>query len=515
MIPSDSRGHVHNKEQLEFSYDNDDDEGPPAIQDVDLADVNDDIDLGSLKIQRSHSALSLTAEMELQTIGVPDNVSTSPEPDDFNNPEITSLCEKTEGDPIEQDDNDNKVNIKETRVEKTRTIGTKRRTCLITVAITTFVATLVMVFVIPGRTDSGEKVLQQKLDVDDTPWAFDESEEFSPKDFAIIARSTDDATEELITTAIELLQEELELKVPFPPQIGANLVDIQQLPYDYRNEIPFFWQIPNSGSIMQSVMTACTHLVLASNSGDASNSEPETLSKVNVQGHEYVNVNLGHATGISHASDLGLSASGLADVLVSPHLHYASKLLFDDKHKGRAFTILRHPIERALSTYHVLQSHSTNEELKNMSIEDYVNSQYVETNWLTRFLVNRRQDGVIGYEQVALAKEVLRRKFLIGLYDHFEESIYRVEAFYGWEITAPPGRAGAAKLCHENMIKNARDRDKVDYDFMNSRIQYGDENYKILKEKNRYDLEVYWYAVELFKEQGLFLQEKTGLVPFS
>ncbi len=226
-------------------------------------------------------------------------------------------------------------------------------------------------------------------------------------------------------------------------------------------------------------------------------------------------MNLGHSSGISHASNLGLSTSGLADVIVSPHLHYAAKLLLDNDHKGRAFTILRHPIERALSTYHVLQLHSTNEELKKMTIEDYINSEYVETNWLTRFLVNRRQDGIIGYEQVALAKEVLRRKFLIGLYDHFEESIYRIEAFYGWQITTPPGRAGAAKLCHEKMIKTTRARDQSDYDFMNSKIQYGDENYKILKEKNRYDLEVYYYAVELFKEQGLFLQEKTDLVPFS
>ena len=205
----------------------------------------------------------------------------------------------------------------------------------------------------------------------------------------------------------------------------------------------------------------------------------QSLSKVSVHGHEYVSVNLAHANGISHASDLGLATSGLADVIVSPHLHYATKLIFDEEHKGRAFTILRHPIERALSRYHATQLHSTDDKVKTMSIEEYVKSEYVETNWLTRFLVNRRQDGIIGYEQVALAKEVLRRKFLIGLYDHFEESIYRFEAFFGWRITSPPGRAGAAKICHENLLKNSGERDKADYDFMNSKIQYDDNNYKI------------------------------------
>ena len=269
MNPSDSRGSVHDKEQLEFSYDNDD-EPPPTIHDADLADVNDDIDLES--IQRSQSGMSVTAEMELQTIGVPDSVPSSPEQDESNeNAEITNLCEKTEA----VQDGDDEVNSKGSHVEKTRTVGTKRRTCLIMVTISTFVAILALVLIIPGSIDGGDKVVQQKIGVESSPWEFDESEEFSPKEFAVLARSTDDATEEVITTTIELLKEELELKVPFPPQIGAKLMDSQHLPYDYRKEIPFFWQIPNSGSIMQSIMTACNHLVLASNAGDISNSEPE------------------------------------------------------------------------------------------------------------------------------------------------------------------------------------------------------------------------------------------------
>ena len=195
---------------------------------------------------------------------------------------------------------------------------------------------------------------------------------------------------------------------------------------------------------------------------------------------------------------------------MSRHLHYAGKMLFDGEHKGRAFTILRHPIERSLATYHALQLHSTNPELKSMTLEQYIESEYVESNWLTRFLVNRRQDGLLGYEQVAVAKELLRRKFLIGLYDNLEESIARIEAFFAWTIVSPPGRAEGAKICHEEMIENARKRDKEDFEYMSTKLQYGDSTYNRLKELNRYDLEVYWYAVQLFKEQEMMLKEGLG-----
>ncbi len=112
-----------------------------------------------------------------------------------------------------------------------------------------------------------------------------------------------------------------------------------------------------------------------------------------------------------------------------------------------------------------------------MTLEEYIDSEFVESNWLIRFLVNRRQDGVLGYEQVAVAKELLRRKFLIGLYNNLEESIARIEVFFAWTVVSPPGRAEGAKLCHDEMINNARQRDKDDFAYMNTKLQYGDSNY--------------------------------------
>ena len=220
-----------------------------------------------------------------------------------------------------------------------------------------------------------------------------------------------------------------------------------------------------------------------------------------------MNVNLGHPEGIVHAAELGLVPSKLADVVATHHLSYAGKMLFSKTYKARAFTMIRHPIERALSTYHALQLHSKNDAVKNMTLSEYIDSDHVETNWLTRFLNNRRQDGKLEREHVDIAKEILRQKFLIGLYDHFEESVYRIENFFGWKVTSPPGKVQGVKLCHDRLIENARKRDKADVDFLGKKIKKGDKNYLKLKALNEFDLELYWYAVQLFKEQEELLKD--------
>merc|ERR1719215_2210038 len=116
-----------------------------------------------------------------------------------------------------------------------------------------------------------------------------------------------------------------------------------------------------------------------------------------------------------------------------------------------------------------------------MTLSDYIHSEYAESNWLTRFLTNRRRDGVLGYEQVAVAKELLRRKFLVGLYDSFEESVMRMEKYFGWEITEPEEQAQNSKTCHTNLLSVTRKRDKADFLFMDTQIKYGDLNYQKLK----------------------------------
>eukprot|EP00541_Cyclophora_tenuis_P018830 CAMPEP_0116575564 /NCGR_PEP_ID=MMETSP0397-20121206/20026_1 /TAXON_ID=216820 /ORGANISM="Cyclophora tenuis, Strain ECT3854" /LENGTH=107 /DNA_ID=CAMNT_0004104467 /DNA_START=57 /DNA_END=380 /DNA_ORIENTATION=- len=92
---------------------------------------------------------------------------------------------------------------------------------------------------------------------------------------------------------------------------------------------------------------------------------------------------------------------------------------------------------------------------------------------------------------LALAKEILRTKFLIGLLEEKTESLRRIEAYFGWRL---PSRV--SQTCKNNMFyfepqsKNAHDP-----------IEPTSKEYKILRERNLFDLELYDYAKGLFEEQ--------------
>jgi hypothetical protein len=100
-------------------------------------------------------------------------------------------------------------------------------------------------------------------------------------------------------------------------------------------------------------------------------------------GVKYVNVDTTHPAGLRHARENGLASSGLADVVTS-HLFTGSLQLFTDEVKGKAFTIFRHPIERAVSMFYYLGSEQAKHEktydpaLKTMTIEEFSKSNKIE-----------------------------------------------------------------------------------------------------------------------------------------
>lgn len=100
-------------------------------------------------------------------------------------------------------------------------------------------------------------------------------------------------------------------------------------------------------------------------------------------GVKYVNVDTTHPAGLRHARENGLAQSGLADI-VSSHLFTGSLQLFTNEVKGKAFTIFRHPIERAVSMFYYLGSEQAKHEktydpaLKTMTIEEFSKSNKIE-----------------------------------------------------------------------------------------------------------------------------------------
>uniref|UniRef100_A0A7S2N583 Sulfotransferase domain-containing protein n=1 Tax=Helicotheca tamesis TaxID=374047 RepID=A0A7S2N583_9STRA len=302
-----------------------------------------------------------------------------------------------------------------------------------------------------------------------------------------------------------------------PPLIEHFYVDMFQVaddgtmtltPYEGTSgEVPVFWRIPTAGSRIESVLSGCVKAVLASSAGsNDEHGDEDNLRVYNFGNRAYVNVDLSQVGGIQRASELGLAESGLADVFVSPHLHYtASQLLSFPEHKGRLFTVLRHPIERAIArhSFFIRQNQpdkpNAREDLAQMTLAEYAKSEYSSKNWLTRFLVNKRS-GLITEKDVQMAKEILRTKFLIGLYDKIELTAERIERYFGWFKNNQIERE-----CHANQFKAARELDKKDYMYevsVEDSINVGSEVYDILAKNNDADMEVYWYAVGLFDEQG-------------
>lgn len=201
-----------------------------------------------------------------------------------------------------------------------------------------------------------------------------------------------------------------------------------------------------------------------------------------------MNVDTTRPNGIARAHKLGLIPSRIAGAIFSPYAYEISSL-FDQKHKGRFFTMMRDPISRIVSMYYYQQVQGL------LPSEDTTIVQFVATNednWMTRMLTNQIMTGKIGAADLDVAKEILRRKFLIGLWaEDKTESMRRIEQYFGWKFPSP-----VAQNC-----KN----DKLYFEWNNKNPHPSTENEDELilqiQKINRYDVELYAYAKQLYREQ--------------
>lgn len=146
--------------------------------------------------------------------------------------------------------------------------------------------------------------------------------------------------------------------------------------------------------------------------------------------HNYTNVNIATPEGISRALNLGLVPSHLADTIVSAHVDLIPSL-FNANDQARAFVLLRHPVDRAASMFYFLKS-TGYPPLKDMTVDDYAKSELIENNWLVRIL-SESMTGPIDMDNLEVAKEVLRRKFIVGLLDNKRGTFARFDHYFKWK----------------------------------------------------------------------------------
>jgi hypothetical protein len=284
-------------------------------------------------------------------------------------------------------------------------------------------------------------------------------------------------------------------------RVPMSLSDLADLSTQYnpKTDTPYFWDIHFAGeSIAESVFTKCHFLILACENGLQQpifhKDKLEVFETTN--GALHVNVDTTTPRGIRRAKELGLAESRLAEVMTSPLIHLFVSSIFNRVQKGRMFSLFRHPIYRAVSMYYYLSSAKWdplyNPKLKHMTLEEYAQSGSVEHNWMTRFLVNK-PGGKLTKHDMLVAKEILRMKCLIGIYEDIENSLLRFQIYFGWSQNSPPDQVRA---CRTAVLQAGDPRHKI------PEIDPSSTAYLALANVNKFDLELYAYARKLYDVQG-------------
>jgi tetratricopeptide (TPR) repeat protein len=176
-------------------------------------------------------------------------------------------------------------------------------------------------------------------------------------------------------------------------------------------------------------------------------------------------------------------------------------------------TILRHPVDRVVSHYYYfIRPESSSKLIKDdMTLEDFIlqRKYTIADNLQTRFLSG------LGWQKTTVGKDLYDKKFslkygnctddmlsfaknnlasfiLFGLQDRFNESLELFKNVLGWKNIA---------LDTQKNVNVKRPKKQLDPELA-----------KIIEAENRWDLELYNYARDLFDKQIVNLQDKPKII---
>ena len=139
-----------------------------------------------------------------------------------------------------------------------------------------------------------------------------------------------------------------------------------------------------------------------------------------------------------------------------------------------------------------------------MTLPQYVRSggHRVENNYLTRYL-SGRYGGKLDVSHLDIAREFLRRKFVVGLASDLPASANLFTHAFGWNNTAAILGLENVDLCYESIFGALSDKSPPS-------VEEGSEGWKLLVAQNWFDLKVYEYGEHLFQEQVEQLKMKNA-----
>jgi hypothetical protein len=264
-----------------------------------------------------------------------------------------------------------------------------------------------------------------------------------------------------------------------------NLADVFPQGECKESDVPFYWNIPESGGTTIQNLYWCIGLTIANEIGGSTkfvyNNETKLVKFVPFHGEEWsiMNVDTSTKEGILRAKDLGMisSSNRQVDLVVSPHLRFAAKKLFDSNHKGKVFTIFRHPVSRVLSHHQ---------------------SDAIIDNWVVRSLVGKEDPyDIVTAEDLKVAKEIVQTKIFVGLENRYVESFDRFNAHLGIKIH----KIWTRGRCIREFV-HTKDAGAQQVDASSDRVQEIAKNHS-------YDVLLYEYAEGLFNTQEIESQVKS------
>lgn len=258
-----------------------------------------------------------------------------------------------------------------------------------------------------------------------------------------------------------------------PSWLQYNLADVNSSDECDDSDIPFYWNIPESAGVTIQNLYWCIGLTLANELGTNPKflygKDTNLVKFLPFKGKEWsvLNVDTSTKEGILRAKDLGLAFSKhpSVDLLVSSHLRFATKELFDRHHKAKIFAIFRHPVAR---------------ELVHQSTID---------NWMVRNLVGKEDSNLtLTYDDLDVAKEIIRTKVKIGLENRFVKSFDRFNSYLGIKIHK--------RWTRGRCIREYARTKRID-------VTATTDESKAISERNTFDVLLYEYAEALFNEEEL------------
>lgn len=290
------------------------------------------------------------------------------------------------------------------------------------------------------------------------------------------------------------------------PAWTKNLKDIWEPIAD--EDTPLLWAVPRTGAIaLNDIFTYCLGLRMANHRGAYTTNETVDVYEYGSDRNlpnipKLVNVRTNTKAWIDKCEERNLIEAQVTDMFISPWLTQAAEQLFKT-YKARGFVMMRNPVKRIVDEFYFHQ-HSTqrgdwNVDKAAMALHQYISSEYMVENLVTRTLLKKEEDFDISAAEMEVAKEILRTKFIVGIHEWFDISILRFERFFGYEKRYNVLSNLTINNCHYHSLLYAHHVGNHPY------VPNTEEIHEVVYKRNWADFELYQYAKNLFAYQEKLL----------